>query len=75
MVRLGKEKNIPGLELLCNNLVTLETLVYEANCDVSLTLKDLHQIQDIEKLRLLMENVGYIKDCALLCCRILPRFF
>ncbi|CAJ0923034.1 unnamed protein product [Ranitomeya imitator] len=65
LVRLGKEKNVPGLELLCEDLVTLETLVYEANCDVSLTLKDLHQITDIEKLRLLMENSSedhYVKN-------------
>ncbi|KAG9494612.1 hypothetical protein GDO78_002120 [Eleutherodactylus coqui] len=56
LVRLGKEKSIPGLERLCDDLVTLETLVYEANCDVSLNLKDLHEIKDMEKLRLLMEN-------------------
>ncbi|XP_044147062.1 LOW QUALITY PROTEIN: neuroblastoma-amplified sequence [Bufo gargarizans] len=65
LVRLGKEKNIPGLELLCDDLVTLETLVYEANCDVSLTLKDLHQLKDIEKLRLLLENSSeenYVKN-------------
>lgn len=57
LVRLGKEKRIPGLQLLSDDLVTLETLVYEADCDVSLTLKDLQQIKDIDKLRLLMENV------------------
>lgn len=56
LVRLGKEKRIPGLQLLSDDLVTLETLVYEADCDVSLTLKDLQQIKDIDKLRLLMEN-------------------
>lgn len=57
LVRLGKEKRIPGLQLLSDDLVTLETLVYEAGCDVSLTLKDLLQIKEIDKLRLLMENV------------------
>ncbi|KAM3930474.1 NBAS subunit of NRZ tethering complex isoform 3-T3 [Leptodactylus fuscus] len=65
LVRLGKEKNIPGLERLSDDLVTLETLVYEANCDASLTLKDLHQIKDIEKLRLLLENSSeehYVKN-------------
>ncbi|XP_056420196.1 NBAS subunit of NRZ tethering complex isoform X2 [Hyla sarda] len=65
LVRLGKEKNIPGLERLCDDLVTLETLVYEANSDVSLTLKDLHQMKDIDKLRLLMENSSeehYVKN-------------
>nr|DBA25758.1 TPA: hypothetical protein GDO54_010108 [Pyxicephalus adspersus] len=65
LVRLGKEKMIPGLQLLCDDLVTLETLVYEADCDVSLTLKDLQQINDIDKLRLLMENSSedqYVKN-------------
>ncbi|XP_024408243.2 NBAS subunit of NRZ tethering complex [Desmodus rotundus] len=56
LVRLGMERNIPGLLLLCDNLVTLETLVYEAGCDLTLTLKDLQQMEDIEKLRLLMNS-------------------
>lgn len=57
LVRLGMERNIPGLHSLCDNLVTLETLVYETGCDVTLTLKELQQMKDIEKLRLLMMNV------------------
>ncbi|XP_051954373.1 NBAS subunit of NRZ tethering complex [Xyrauchen texanus] len=56
LVRLGKEQNIPGLEVLCDDLVTMETLVYETSCDLSLTLKDLQQLRDIDKLRLLMKN-------------------
>ncbi|XP_053317315.1 NBAS subunit of NRZ tethering complex [Spea bombifrons] len=56
LVRLGKERNIPGLQILSDDLVTLETIVYEAGCDASLTLKDLQQIQDIDKLRLLLAN-------------------
>ncbi|KAM9317014.1 NBAS subunit of NRZ tethering complex [Gastrophryne carolinensis] len=56
LIRLGKEKKIPSLQPLCDDLVTLETLIYEAGSDVSLTLKDLQQMKDIEKLRLLMEN-------------------
>ncbi|XP_068136383.1 NBAS subunit of NRZ tethering complex isoform X2 [Hyperolius riggenbachi] len=65
LVRLGKEKRIPGLQLLCDDLVTLETIIYEAVCDVSLTLKDLQQFKDIDKLRLLMENSSegqYVKN-------------
>uniref|UniRef100_A0A8C5QYE1 NBAS subunit of NRZ tethering complex n=1 Tax=Leptobrachium leishanense TaxID=445787 RepID=A0A8C5QYE1_9ANUR len=54
LVRLGKERNIPGLQSLSDDLVTLETIVYEAGCDAFLTLKDLQQIKDIDKLRLLM---------------------
>ncbi|XP_045700377.1 neuroblastoma-amplified sequence isoform X4 [Phyllostomus hastatus] len=56
LVRLGMERRIPGLLLLCDNLVTLETLVYEAGGDLTLTLKELQQMEDIEKLRLLMNS-------------------
>ncbi|XP_013359802.1 PREDICTED: neuroblastoma-amplified sequence isoform X2 [Chinchilla lanigera] len=56
LVRLGMERQIPGLLLLCDNLVTLETLVYEAGCDVALTLEELQRMEDIEKLRLLMSS-------------------
>ncbi|KAM9201405.1 NBAS subunit of NRZ tethering complex [Dugong dugon] len=56
VIRLGMERSIPGLLVLCDNLVTLETLVYEAGCDLTLTLKELQQMKDIEKLRLLMNS-------------------
>ncbi|KAF0870718.1 NBAS protein, partial [Crocuta crocuta] len=56
LIRLGMERNIPGLLVLCDNLVTLEALVYEAGCDLTLTLKELQQLKDIEKLRLLMSS-------------------
>ncbi|CAO2605019.1 NBAS subunit of NRZ tethering complex [Lemmus lemmus] len=56
LIRLGVERHIPGLLALCDDLVTLETLVYEAGCDFTLTLKDLQQKKDLEKLRLLMEH-------------------
>ncbi|TKS75992.1 Neuroblastoma-amplified sequence [Collichthys lucidus] len=65
LVRLGKEREIPGLELLCDDMVTMETLVYETSCELSLTLKDLQQLSDIDKLRLLMRNSRperYVKD-------------
>lgn len=60
LVRLGKEREIPGLQLLCDDLVTMETLVYETSCELSLTLKDLQQLSDIDKLHLLMKNVSGI---------------
>ncbi|KAL7888773.1 hypothetical protein AOLI_G00037470 [Acnodon oligacanthus] len=60
LVRLGKEREIPGLELLCDDLVTMETLVYEA-CEMSLSLKELQQLRHIDKLRLLMKNSS--EDC------------
>ncbi|XP_060044395.1 NBAS subunit of NRZ tethering complex [Erinaceus europaeus] len=56
LIRLGMERNIPGLLVLCDDLVTLEALVYEAGCDLTLTLKELQQMKDIEKLRLLMDS-------------------
>ncbi|XP_069350101.1 NBAS subunit of NRZ tethering complex isoform X2 [Eulemur rufifrons] len=56
LIRLGMERSIPGLLVLCDNLVTLETLVYEAGCEVTLTLEELQQMKDIEKLRLLMNS-------------------
>ncbi|KAG7239145.1 hypothetical protein INR49_029896 [Caranx melampygus] len=65
LVRLGKEREIPALELLCDDLVTMETLVYETSCELSLTLKDLQQLSDIDKLCLLMKNSNterYVKD-------------
>ncbi|KAM6906602.1 NBAS subunit of NRZ tethering complex isoform 2-T2 [Lycodopsis pacificus] len=65
LVRLAKEREIPGLELLCDDLVTMETLVYETSCELSLTLKDLQQLRDIDKLHLLMKNSRterYVKD-------------
>ncbi|XP_066532404.1 NBAS subunit of NRZ tethering complex [Hoplias malabaricus] len=64
LVRLGKEREIPGLELLCDDLVTMETLVYEA-CELSLRLKELQQLRDIDKLHLLMKNSSkeyYVKN-------------
>ncbi|XP_072498758.1 NBAS subunit of NRZ tethering complex [Notamacropus eugenii] len=56
LIRLGMERNIPGLLRLCDDLVTLETLVYEAGCDLTLTLKDLQQMKPIDQLRLLMDS-------------------
>ncbi|KAL2082096.1 hypothetical protein ACEWY4_021914 [Coilia grayii] len=66
LVRLGKEREIPGLERLCDDLVTLETLVYETSCDLSLSLRELLQLRDIDKLRLLMKNSSeqrYVRNC------------
>lgn len=58
LVRLAKERRIPGLQQLGDDLVTMETLVYEASRELSLTLKDLQQLSDIDKLQLLMNNVS-----------------
>uniref|UniRef100_A0A672U883 NBAS subunit of NRZ tethering complex n=1 Tax=Strigops habroptila TaxID=2489341 RepID=A0A672U883_STRHB len=65
LVRLGMERNIPGLQVLCDNLITLETVVYETDGDRTLTLKELVEMKDIEKLRLLMKNSSderYVKN-------------
>uniref|UniRef100_A0A8U8ALC4 NBAS subunit of NRZ tethering complex n=1 Tax=Geospiza parvula TaxID=87175 RepID=A0A8U8ALC4_GEOPR len=58
-------ENIPGLQVLCDNLITLETVVYETDGDRTLTLKELLEMKDIEKLRLLMKNSSdekYVKN-------------
>ena len=65
LVRLGKEREIPGLGILCDDLITMETLVYETSCDLSQTLKDFQQLSDIDKLRLLMKNVSDILPAGL----------
>ncbi|GAA6076719.1 NBAS subunit of NRZ tethering complex isoform X1 [Tachysurus ichikawai] len=65
LVRLGKEREIPGLEQLGDDLVTMETLVYETSCDLSISLRELRQLSDIDKLRLLMKNSSkefYVKN-------------
>ncbi|XP_055491305.1 NBAS subunit of NRZ tethering complex [Leucoraja erinacea] len=65
LIRLGKERNIPGLEALCDDLITLETLVYEAGADPTLSLKEMQQMKDIDKLRQLLINSSeemYIKN-------------
>ncbi|XP_050807603.1 NBAS subunit of NRZ tethering complex [Gopherus flavomarginatus] len=69
LVRLGMERKIPGLQVLCDNLVTLEMLIYETGCDLTLTLKDLQEMKDSEKLRLLMMNKFVMFFfCLFRCC-------
>nr|XP_061806612.1 NBAS subunit of NRZ tethering complex-like [Nerophis lumbriciformis] len=65
LVRLGTERDIPGLEALCDDLVTMETLVYETRRHPGLTLRELQQMDHIDKLRLLMNDSSkdrYVKD-------------
>ena len=75
LVRLGKERQIPGLEPLCDDLVTMETLVYETSCELSLTLRDLQQLSSIHKLRLLMKNVSEAAVVAMATSIIRPFNF
>lgn len=75
LVRLGKERHIPELQLLCDDLVTMETLVYETSCDLSLTLKELQQLSDIDKLHLLMKNVSAAKSFFVSLCTQIFSFF
>ncbi|XP_077593113.1 NBAS subunit of NRZ tethering complex isoform X2 [Stigmatopora nigra] len=65
LVRLGTERDIPGLEALCDDLVTMETLVYETRRHPGLTLLELRRMEPIDKLRLLMDQSSqerYAKD-------------
>ncbi|CAM9714502.1 unnamed protein product [Lampetra planeri] len=65
LVRLGQEKLVPGLEPLLDDLMLLDTLVYEANIDPTLTLHDLQAMHSLARLRLLMSKSPaerYVQD-------------
>lgn len=54
LVKIGCLNNVEGLGKLYGDLLTLETLVYECRISQPLTLAQLEQISDSEKIRLLM---------------------
>uniref|UniRef100_A0A8C4QLG4 Uncharacterized protein n=1 Tax=Eptatretus burgeri TaxID=7764 RepID=A0A8C4QLG4_EPTBU len=65
LLRLGVERGVPGLDDLLEELVTLETLVYEAGAEPTFTLENLQQMEDVARLRLLMLNVSvgdFVRD-------------
>lgn len=51
-------KTLQGLELLYDDLETMETLVYECNIDDSLTLEHLREMPHSEKVALMMNKVN-----------------
>ncbi|XP_065291612.1 NBAS subunit of NRZ tethering complex-like [Dermacentor albipictus] len=54
LVKIGCLNNVEGLGKLYGDLLTLETLVYECRISQPLTLAQLEEISDGEKIRLLM---------------------
>uniref|UniRef100_UPI0035900FC5 NBAS subunit of NRZ tethering complex-like n=1 Tax=Myxine glutinosa TaxID=7769 RepID=UPI0035900FC5 len=65
LLRLGVERGVPGLDDLLEELVTLETLVYEAGAEPTFTLENLQHMEDVARLRLLMLNVcvgDFVRD-------------
>ena len=58
LVNLGIERFVDDLGDLRDDLLTLETLVYECRVEDSLGLSDIQAMPDIDKLRLMMMGVG-----------------
>ncbi|XP_035662778.1 neuroblastoma-amplified sequence-like [Branchiostoma floridae] len=54
LVRLGMERDVQGLQLLHDDLVTLEMLVYECQPDSIVDLQKFQKLPDLERLQLLM---------------------
>ncbi|EDV27064.1 uncharacterized protein TRIADDRAFT_54605 [Trichoplax adhaerens] len=71
LIKLGMEKNIKNLEPLLNNLLTLEVMVYECG-NVSITLKDILSMSNIEKVRLLLHKKGDSSYVSNFKCYVLP---
>ena len=65
LVNLGIERFVDDLGDLRDDLLTLETLVYECRVEDSLGLSDIQAMPDIDKLRLMMMGVSpRIRACA-----------
>ncbi|XP_019619051.1 PREDICTED: neuroblastoma-amplified sequence-like [Branchiostoma belcheri] len=54
LVRLGMEREVQGLQLLHDDLVTLEMLVYECQPDSVVDLQKFQTLSDLDRLQLLM---------------------
>ncbi|XP_031558111.1 neuroblastoma-amplified sequence-like isoform X2 [Actinia tenebrosa] len=65
LIKLGKEKHIQGLDILYDDLLIMETLIYECCTDVHLGLEDFQTMTDLEKLRMILaksSQVHFVKD-------------
>ncbi|KAG1649688.1 Neuroblastoma-amplified sequence [Nymphon striatum] len=58
LIKLGLERNIPNLEILYDDLVTMETLVYECLAGPEVLFTEFCKMSEIEKLKLLMSFVS-----------------
>ncbi|XP_064620288.1 NBAS subunit of NRZ tethering complex-like [Lineus longissimus] len=56
LIKFGMERGVEGLEALHDDLVTLETLVYEGHAEDKWTLNKFQKLSSIEKLCLLMSK-------------------
>ncbi|XP_067139001.1 NBAS subunit of NRZ tethering complex-like [Centruroides vittatus] len=65
LIKLGRERNVQGLEKLHDDLVIMETLVYECHVDKPLSFQELENMSDNDRLQLLMSmstESTFIKD-------------
>ncbi|XP_070541643.1 NBAS subunit of NRZ tethering complex-like [Ptychodera flava] len=65
LVRLGIEKNVQGLNDLLDDLVTMETVIYECFTEPTITFEKFQRLNDIDKLRTMMAKPTkemYIKN-------------
>eukprot|EP00057_Strongylocentrotus_purpuratus_P023613 XP_011678087.1 PREDICTED: neuroblastoma-amplified sequence [Strongylocentrotus purpuratus] len=65
LVRLAMERNIPGLESLHHDLLTLEVVSYECQTDPDLTLASLKKLTNLQIMLLMMSkspSETYVKD-------------
>ncbi len=51
---------VQGLDVLYDDLVTMEMMVYECNVEEGFTLRHLQQMPDIDRLRLMMSKVSFV---------------
>ncbi|XP_072167418.1 NBAS subunit of NRZ tethering complex-like [Diadema setosum] len=65
LVKLAMERNVPDLENLHHDLLTLEVLSYECQTDPNLTLASLKKLSDLQVIQLMMSKSTaevYVKD-------------
>ncbi|XP_028411208.1 LOW QUALITY PROTEIN: neuroblastoma-amplified sequence-like [Dendronephthya gigantea] len=56
LVKLGQERGVKGLAYLRDDLITLSVLVYECQTDASVDLKSFQNLNNLEKMRLLLSK-------------------
>ncbi|KAG8230150.1 hypothetical protein J437_LFUL010401, partial [Ladona fulva] len=71
LVKMGRERNVKGLESLHNELLTLETLVYEAGFE-EISLSNLQNKNKLEKAKLLMQKSTESTFVHDIKCLLLP---
>ncbi|XP_046403983.1 neuroblastoma-amplified sequence-like [Ischnura elegans] len=75
LVKLGRERNVLGLDILHGELLTLETLVYEVGME-NISLSDVQKKTNLEKAQLLMQKTtesSFVRDMKYLLMPFLVR--